>query len=156
MEIDKNSIADRFARLPREKQKAFLGLLQKQGVDFAKLPIVPLPAGTKAEPSYAQMRQWFLWQLDPKSTAYHISGALKLHGALDIDALKNSFAALVERHAALRTVFRPDAQGLCEQIVQERVDLDIAVIDVAQEPGDAEVLAREEARRLGATPFDLA
>ncbi|WP_431111402.1 amino acid adenylation domain-containing protein [Variovorax paradoxus] len=156
MEIDKNSIADRFARLPREKQKAFLGLLQKQGVDFARLPIVPLPAGTKAEPSYAQMRQWFLWQLDPKSTAYHISGALKLHGALDIDALKNSFAALVERHAALRTVFRPDAQGLCEQIVQERVDLDIAVIDVAPEPGDAEALAREEARRLGATPFDLA
>ena len=155
MEIDKNSIADRFARLPREKQKAFLGLLQKQGVDFARLPIVPLPAGTKAELSYAQLRQWFLWQLDPKSTAYHISGALKLHGALDVDALKNSFAALLERHASLRTVFRPDAQGLCEQVVQERVDLDIAVIDVARGPGDAEARAREEARRLSATPFDL-
>jgi amino acid adenylation domain-containing protein len=155
MEIDKHSIADRFARLPREKQKSFLGLLQKQGVDFAKLPIVALPAGTRAELSYAQLRQWFLWQLDPKSTAYHISGALKLHGALDIDALKKSFAALVERHASLRTVFQPDAQGLCEQIVRDRVDLDIPVIDLASAQGDVETRAREEARRLSATPFDL-
>jgi len=155
MEIDKHSLADRFARLPREKQKAFLGLLQKQGVDFARLPVVPLPAGTKAELSYAQLRQWFLWQLDPQSTAYHISGALKLRGALDIDALKKSFGALLERHASLRTVFHPDAHGLCEQIVQDRVDLGISVIDLADEPGDVEARAQEEARRLSATPFDL-
>jgi amino acid adenylation domain-containing protein len=155
MEIDKHSIAERFARLPREKQKAFLGLLHKQGVDFARLPIVPLPAGARTELSYAQLRQWFLWQLDPKSTAYHISGALKLHGALDIDAVKESFAALVERHASLRTVFQPDAQGLCEQVVQDRVDLDMAVIDLAGAEGDVEARAREEARRLSATPFDL-
>ncbi|WP_431129244.1 amino acid adenylation domain-containing protein [Variovorax paradoxus] len=155
MEIDKHSIADRFARLPPEKQKAFLGLLQKQGVDFAKLPIVALPAGTRAELSYAQMRQWFLWQLDPKSTAYHISGALKLHGALDVEALNTSFAALLERHASLRTVFQPDAQGLCEQIVRDHVDLEIPVIDLVGAQGDVEAHAREEARRLSATPFDL-
>ncbi|BEP60730.1 hypothetical protein GmRootV213_12840 [Variovorax sp. V213] len=155
MEIDKHSIADRFARLPRGKQKAFLGLLQKQGVDFAKLPIVALPPETKAELSYAQLRQWFLWQLDPKSTAYHISGALKLHGSLDIEALKKSFAALVERHASLRTVFQADAQGLCEQIVQDHADLGIPVIDLAGAQGDVEARAREEARRLSATPFDL-
>ncbi|MBT2337374.1 AMP-binding protein, partial [Variovorax paradoxus] len=155
MEIDRHSIADRFARLPREKQKAFLGLLQKQGVVFAKLPIVALQAGTRAELSYAQMRQWFLWQLDPKSTAYHISGALKLHGALDIEALKKSFAALLERHASLRTVFQPDAQGLCEQIVQDNVELDVTEIDLAGVQGDMEERAREEARRLSATPFDL-
>jgi amino acid adenylation domain-containing protein len=155
MEIDKHSIADRFARLPREKQKAFLAILQKQGVDFAKLPIVAVPTGSRAELSYAQLRQWFLWQLDAKSTAYHISGALKLHGALDIEALKQSFAALVERHASLRTVFQPDAQGLCEQIVQDRVDLEIPVIDLAAAQGDVEARAREEARRLSATPFDL-
>jgi len=155
MEIDKHSIADRFARLPPEKQKAFLALLQKQGVAFATLPIAPLPAGARAELSYAQMRQWFLWQLDPQSTAYHISGALKLRGALDIEALKQSFAALLERHASLRTVFRPDTQGLCEQIVQEGVDLDITVIDLADAQGDAEEQARQEAGRLSAAPFDL-
>ncbi|MET3917492.1 amino acid adenylation domain-containing protein [Variovorax sp. OAS795] len=155
MEIDKHSLANRFARLPREKQKAFLGLLQKQGVDFARLPIARLPAGARAELSYAQLRQWFLWQLDPKSTAYHISGALKLRGALDIDALKRSFGALLERHASLRTVFRPDAQGLCEQIVREGVDLDIPVIDLASAQHDVEVRAREECSRLSATPFDL-
>ncbi|MGJ7583007.1 AMP-binding protein, partial [Variovorax sp. RHLX14] len=34
--------------------------------------------------SHAQTRQWFLWQLEPASTAYHISGALKLEGKLHV------------------------------------------------------------------------
>ncbi|TXD84989.1 amino acid adenylation domain-containing protein, partial [Mitsuaria sp. TWR114] len=67
-----------------------------------------VPLGDKARAagmplSFAQQRQWFLWQLDPTSTAYHIAGALNLHGALDVDALRNSFDSLVRRHESLRT-----------------------------------------------------
>jgi len=69
-------------------------------------------------PSYAQTRQWFLWQLEPNSTAYHISGALRLTGDLDITELRDSFAALVARHESLRTVFRSDADGQVKQVIQ--------------------------------------
>ncbi|MDQ4222792.1 condensation domain-containing protein, partial [Pseudomonas aeruginosa] len=51
---------------------------------------------------YAQQRQWFLWQLEPDSAAYHIPAALRLCGELDVEALKRSFAALVERLAGFQ------------------------------------------------------
>ncbi|MFI8137115.1 condensation domain-containing protein, partial [Pseudomonas aeruginosa] len=54
--------------------------------------------GAASPLSYAQQRQWFLWQLEPDSAAYHIPAALRLCGELDVEALKRSFAALVERH----------------------------------------------------------
>ncbi|MGJ7611900.1 MULTISPECIES: amino acid adenylation domain-containing protein [unclassified Variovorax] len=108
--------------------------------------------------SHAQLRQWFLWQLDPSSTAYHISGALKLVGPLDESAVRASFDALVQRHASLRTVFRADAQGLAEQVVQEAVPLELATLDLAawRTEAEREVRSREEALRLSHTPFDLA
>ncbi|MBK5550281.1 amino acid adenylation domain-containing protein, partial [Pseudomonas sp. TH03] len=55
--------------------------------------------------SYAQQRQWFLWQMEPLSAAYHIPAALRIHGALDLAALQRSFSALVQRHESLRTTF---------------------------------------------------
>ncbi|MCU7258533.1 condensation domain-containing protein, partial [Pseudomonas aeruginosa] len=63
--------------------------------------ITPVLKRSPEEPlqlSYAQQRQWFLWQLEPDSAAYHIPAALRLRGELDVEALKRSFAALVERH----------------------------------------------------------
>ncbi len=107
--------------------------------------------------SHAQMRQWFLWQLDPQSTAYHISGALKLAGHLDAEALRACFDTLVQRHASLRTVFRADAQGLAEQIVQPVGRMDVSMLDLAALGSDTERDARseQEALRVGHTPFDL-
>ncbi|RST46785.1 condensation domain-containing protein, partial [Variovorax sp. MHTC-1] len=101
-------------------------------------------------------RQWFLWQLDPASTAYHIAVALRLQGELDESALRGSFEALVARHEALRTVFRANAEGVAEQVLQERVALDIPLIDLSvADVDEREALAREEALRASETPFDL-
>jgi non-ribosomal peptide synthetase component F len=113
-------------------------------------------AGTLAL-SHAQMRQWFLWQLDPASTAYHISGALKLEGRLDVEAVHASFNALVQRHESLRTVFRADAQGLARQLIREAEALDIAMVDLTalHTVQEREARSREEALRLSHTPFDL-
>ncbi|MDR9865972.1 condensation domain-containing protein, partial [Pseudomonas baetica] len=62
--------------------------------DLAQLPL-----------SYAQQRQWFLWQMEPASAAYHIPAALRIHGALDLNALQRSFAELIQRYESLRTTF---------------------------------------------------
>ncbi|WP_338460409.1 non-ribosomal peptide synthetase [Azotobacter vinelandii DJ] len=66
--------------------------------------------------SYAQQRQWFLWQLEPGSAAYHIPAALRLKGALDIEALRRSFEALIRRHESLRTIFRQDGERTIQVI----------------------------------------
>ena len=80
--------------------------MQAQGVSFGQLPIpVTATADEPCELSYAQQRQWFLWQLDPQGAAYHIPAALRLRGALNVGALQHSFDALLTRHHSLRSVF---------------------------------------------------
>ncbi|KIO47834.1 condensation domain-containing protein, partial [Nitrosospira sp. NpAV] len=156
MELNKQDIAKRYSALSPEKQKEFLGALKKRGFDFSLLPIVRQKAQNRNMLSYAQQRHWFLWQLEPSSTAYHLSGALSLTGRLDIEALRSSFDALVMRHESLRTVFRANDQGMAEQIIGAEQKLDIPVIDLCDLPSTQRaVRAHEEASRVSATPFDL-
>ncbi|WP_256658338.1 non-ribosomal peptide synthetase [Pseudomonas sp. DG56-2] len=118
-------IARRFIRLPLEKRRPFLEKMLHEGVSPANLPIPPLRADFDKLPlSFAQERQWFLWQMDPTSSAYHVPIALRLHGVLDLEALQRAFDSLVQRHETLRTTFvlgeeRP------EQVIHEPVPLTI-------------------------------
>ncbi|TJZ63961.1 non-ribosomal peptide synthetase [Chitiniphilus eburneus] len=157
MTFDLHDIAQRFARLPRARQGVFLQALQQQGLDFARLPIVPAPRDADPLPlSFAQLRQWFLWQLEPQDTAYHIAGAIRLRGALVLDAVGAGFAALVGRHEALRTVFRPGADGVVAQQVLPPSPLDIPLIDLSGTvPAQRDTEVRAAALRFNATPFDL-
>jgi amino acid adenylation domain-containing protein len=55
--------------------------------------------------SRGQQALWFLNQLSPDSSTYNISGALAVHGDLNVAALRAAFQSLVDRHPALRTSF---------------------------------------------------
>ncbi|ASI68648.1 non-ribosomal peptide synthetase [Diaphorobacter nitroreducens] len=156
MKIGKHEIARRFVCLSREKQRAFLDALKDNGIDFGQLPIYSAGSGGPQMASYAQVRQWFLWQLEPDGTAYHISGALRLRGHLDVEALKASFDALVVRHESLRTVFRGGEDGQAEQVIQADDRAQIEEVDLSSEPAkEREAKVREVAVRLHQTPFDL-
>ncbi|HVW65645.1 MAG TPA: amino acid adenylation domain-containing protein [Nitrosospira sp.] len=105
--------------------------------------------------SFGQQRLWFLWQLDPLSTAYHVQHALRLRGILDVEALRASFKGLVNRHAPLRTSFRPGADGSPEQVVQP-IQFDITTVDLREiAVPEREARAAEEARRICSAPFNL-
>ncbi|MGH8331339.1 MAG: amino acid adenylation domain-containing protein, partial [Pseudomonas sp.] len=94
--------------------------------------------------SYAQQRQWILWQLDPQSSAYNIPAALRLKGPLNCEALREAFAQLQARHQTLRTTFEQARPVLHDNLalqLDERT-LDQSSIDNA--------VAEEIAR-----PFDL-
>ncbi|WP_139113266.1 non-ribosomal peptide synthetase, partial [Pseudomonas sp. 52 E 6] len=111
----------------------------------------PLIAVGREQPlplSYAQERQWFLWQLDPDSAAYHIPSALRLKGALDVSALQRSFDALVARHESLRTCVQVQPDG-ARQVIQPDGALPINVRGV----DEADLQAQVEAEI--ARPFDL-
>ncbi|HVK98394.1 MAG TPA: amino acid adenylation domain-containing protein, partial [Dongiaceae bacterium] len=105
--------------------------------------------------SYAQARQWFLWQLEPQSTAYHISGALKLQGPLDVEALKACFDALVARHESLRTVFQAGDDGQAVQLIQTQAQAWVEEIDLSNASADRDAEVQAAAARLHQTPFDL-
>ncbi|MBD8093605.1 non-ribosomal peptide synthetase [Pseudomonas fluorescens] len=98
--------------------------------------------------SYAQERQWFLWQLDPHSSAYHVPSALRLKGPLDRSALQRAFDTLVARHDSLRTHFKQEAECTVQVVSpQARIELALQLTDQAQ------LKSRVEA--LVAQPFDL-
>src|SRR5690606_31468505 len=87
-------IARRFITLPLEKRTVYLQKMLEEGVSPANLPIPEVQSSFEQLPlSFAQERQWFLWQLDPHSAAYHIPMALHLLGELDVAALERSFNA---------------------------------------------------------------
>ncbi len=172
MQQKKRDIAQRFARLPADRQAAFIQALEAQGLQFASLPIVPMPQGQVAPLSYAQQRQWFLWRMNPSSCAYHVAGALRLSGRLDEAALRDSFSALVARHEVLRTVFEPTEDGLARPVVLPVEPLTLVSIDQSRRPsgpaggrGAQQARSREEddaqeslthaLRELSQTPFDL-
>ena len=96
----------------------------------AKIPVLSTDRRSRPLPtSFAQQRQWFLWQLDPGSTAYHVQGALRLQGPLDVDALQQAIAALGQRHESLRTVFRVGPNGEVQQLIQPEGVLTLQVAD---------------------------
>ena len=110
-------IARRFITLPLEKRRLYLQKMLEENVSPANLPIAPVSAEFDTlSLSFAQERQWFLWQLDPDSAAYHMPTALRLRGPLDIAALEQSFTALVARHESLRTTFQPHGEQVVQQV----------------------------------------
>ncbi|KQU89319.1 non-ribosomal peptide synthetase [Variovorax sp. Root318D1] len=125
-------LSERRARLSPEQ----LSLLQrrlKQGGNAApaREAIVRGHIDGPVPVSFAQQGQWFLWQLNPANTAYHVGGGLGFSGPLDAAALQDAMQAIARRHEALRTVFGPGPEGLPEQRVQAEVRIDIPFVDLS-------------------------
>ncbi len=110
--------------------RAFVQALEPEASPQAPLPLAPALTRVERDQSlplsYAQERQWFLWQLDPDSTAYHIPAALRLRGVLDVVALERSFNALLARHESLRTQFIEE-DGRTVQVIQPAMSLTLTV-----------------------------
>ncbi len=119
----------------------------------------PLPRADRSAPlplSFAQLRQWFLWQLEPAGTAYHISGALRLLGTLDVLALQHSFDALVARHESLRTVFRMDGDGQVVQVIAAQGSVRVEQTDLSELPAaQRQEQLHQAAAAVHRQPFDL-
>lgn len=80
--------------------------------------------------SFSQRRQWFLQQLEPDNPAYHRYSVNRLRGSLDVDALRRTLDALVNRHSVLRTTY---AMGETEplQTVQPHTPIPLPVLDLS-------------------------
>ena len=111
------------------------------------VPVLPV--------SFAQRRFYVLDQLD-EGAAYTIPVAVRLRGALDVDALERGLLAIVERHEALRTVFVMDGAEPV-QVVLPEARLPFTFVDLRSTPvgaREAELEARAQANANAS--FDLA
>ncbi|MGV9639591.1 amino acid adenylation domain-containing protein, partial [Nocardia rhamnosiphila] len=100
--------------------------IQEQAGSGGRVALVPqhrptrtLPSGEvvgAAPLSLAQQRMWFLNRFDQDSAAYNLPMAIRLSGALDVEALRAAVTDLVARHEVLRTVY-PETEAGPVQLV---------------------------------------
>jgi len=121
-----------------------------------RIPRRAHPSGEDVPLSFAQERLWFLHQLDPHSSAYHIAAALHLRGVLDLGACARALSEMVRRHEALRTSFVL-AAGEPRQRVLAAPRPVYVVADLVALPADRRMAERDRLERAAAArPFDLA
>jgi amino acid adenylation domain-containing protein len=106
------------------------------------------------ELSFAQERLWFLHQLEP-GPLYNVPVVIELRGAIDLAALRRSFAAVIARHEALRTTFA-SRDGRPIQVIAPELQLELPTHDLGHlaavdRRAEAMRLANEDARVV----FDL-
>lgn len=111
---------------------------------------------TRGPLSFGQEQLWFLDQMAPGETTYNIMLAWRFHGPLNVDLLRRSLTAVVERHEALRVTIHA-TDGTPYQVVSAATDVNLEVIDYTELP-TAE--AREQAvqvriREQTVQAFDL-
>ncbi|MCA1004848.1 amino acid adenylation domain-containing protein [Rhodococcus hoagii] len=114
------------------------------------VPLTPLQRGL-----------YFLAELDSDSDVYAMQTVLDLRGDLDREAMRRSAAALLARHATLRTGFRTTAAGEPVGVVLGAPELPWIEIDLADLPDavardrSAEMVARDRVTRfdVGAAPL---
>lgn len=131
--------------------------LQSEEAEPQRQPLNPLnrTRNTRLPLSFSQQRMWFLEQMHGESTAYNLLSVWKLHGQLNVEALRNAFEAIVHRHEPLRTSFAVE-DGSPVPVTAPPAPFSLAIEDLRTldpENIDATIdrLCREEAERR----FDL-
>ncbi|WP_433757320.1 amino acid adenylation domain-containing protein [Nocardia sp. CA-135398] len=76
-----------------------------------RAPLVVAARPERVPLSLAQQRMWVLNQFDTRSAAYNIPLGIGLTGALDVQALRDAIADVLERHEALRTRYPSTGPG---------------------------------------------
>ena len=105
--------------------------------------------------SHAQQRLWFIEQLTPGSSTFHIPAALYLTGILDIKALERAFLKLIQRHEALRTVFLLQGEEP-SQVVRDIEHFDIPFESLMEVSEPERMLAvKTRVEKEVRTSFDL-
>jgi hypothetical protein len=106
--------------------------------------------------SFTQEQVWYLNQLQPDSPYYNVPGALRLAGALDVDALHRTLSEIVRRHAVLRSRVSLTGGEARARVLPAAERVELPVDSLEHLPHEER---EEEARRIVAAearrPFDL-
>ena len=126
--------------------------LKQKGVSTFTVQRIPSgQARSGCQLSFAQQRLWFLYQLEPESTAYIVPGSRRLSGSLNVAALEQSLGALMQRHESLRTTFETQIDQPV-QIIHPPAPFRLPLVDLQALPlherePEMRRLLREEERR---------
>jgi amino acid adenylation domain-containing protein/non-ribosomal peptide synthase protein (TIGR01720 family) len=129
-------------------------LLVEQSTGVVNYSIPQQPAQADYPLSSSQQRLWLLSQFGDANAAYNVPAAYFIEGSLNRSALQHAFAALIQRHESLRTVFRENDKGDTRQVVlpSDVVNFSLPETDLRGMGADVSRLLQQDSREQ----FDLA
>ena len=86
--------------------------------------------------SFAQERLWTLTQFEDVSQAYHMPVAFKITGVLDKELFNEALLLVIEKHEALRTLFKMH-QGTPHQYIATSAELDFGINEYTLAAGES-------------------
>ena len=117
-----------------------------------------IPAADRSQPlvlSHAQQRLWFIEQLSPGSSTFHIPATLILTGILDYQALEGAMLALIQRHESLRSCFLSSEGQPYQEVHQiEKFEIPIESL-VDTDPGEQDAVLKQKVEKEVRRSFDL-
>ena len=87
--------------------------LMYQGGSLQAAPVVRTSREVELPLSFAQQRLWFIDRLTPESPLYNMSMAVRLDGALNVEALERTLREIVRRHEVLQNKYCDRRRKAC-------------------------------------------
>jgi amino acid adenylation domain-containing protein len=145
-------ILKRLARLPEDRRAQFLAQLRAEVDGGLSRGPMPRPLDGPAPLSFNQEPLWSHFRLAPDQPTYNMPLCSRIHGPLDLQALRTALATVVNRHEALRTTISEGPDGpVLVAAAAAPVDLPLVVVRGT----DRLASALEQVRTAGRVPFDL-
>jgi amino acid adenylation domain-containing protein len=117
--------------------------------------VLTVPRNRPLPLSFAQQRLWFLDQMDPGKHLYNVPRAIRMTGALNIEALELSLNGLIARHEILRTTYGVVNDQPVQKIAS-RLAIALPVIDLSSlTSGEREQQAAQMVQAESEKGFDL-
>jgi hypothetical protein len=130
-------------------------LLEEEGIKLEKDDLlISRSSLTQAPASFQQRRLWFLYELEPTSSAYNICSVFSLQGLLNVPALQQAFQQLQQRHESLRTTFI-DIDGEPWQKIHPHPLTELVLEDWSTNTTETAPIIAKIARSEGDYTFDL-
>ena len=139
------------AQISEQKADIIMFLNNVNSHESSKIELVSRDG--KLPLSYTQKRLWLLDKIEPESTAYNMSKAVRLRGELNLTALEKSLNEIFNRHEVLRTTFS-ETNNHPQQMIAPANTLTLTITDlqdVAERDAKAKELVSQERNHV----FDL-
>jgi amino acid adenylation domain-containing protein len=117
------------------------------------MPIQPETRFEQSNLTYGQQLMWVGQRLQPAIPLYNMIYTFMVHGALDVDAFRAAFAALVASTENLRSVIR-EVDDFPQLVVLEQMPATVEYLDFAGEV-HPQITLEQWLEKRRAVPFDL-
>ncbi|HEY6925263.1 MAG TPA: condensation domain-containing protein [Steroidobacteraceae bacterium] len=114
-------------------KEQLIRLLETDRTHAQRHPLTDLTP--QAPLAHSQLAHWNRYRLHQRPSVRQIASATRLHGALQLDVLKQSASAVLQRHSALRTHIVTRDGALLQQI-DDKFHCEIRMRDLSAHPAD--------------------